>query len=79
MYSDVVFVEPRENYQLYLEIKDGRKGFFDMSGYLNFGVFNELKELHYFNQVFILYGAVTWPHDQDIAPERLLSEMKFIL
>lgn len=23
----------------------------------------------------ILYGAVTWPHEQDIAPETLLVEM----
>ena len=27
------------------------------------------------NQVGILFGAVTWPHAQDIAPETLLAEM----
>jgi hypothetical protein len=31
--------------------------------------------VHYFNQVGILFGAVTWPHGQDIAPETLLAEM----
>jgi len=29
----------------------------------------------YFNQVGVLFGAVTWPHEQDIAPETLLAEM----
>jgi len=38
-------------------------------------VFRELRDLHYFNQVAILFGAVTWPHEQDIAPETLLAEM----
>jgi len=31
--------------------------------------------VHYFNQVSILFGAVTWPNEQDIAPETLLAEM----
>ncbi|MBI2884299.1 MAG: DUF2442 domain-containing protein, partial [Candidatus Methylomirabilis oxyfera] len=43
--------------------------------YLDLGVFRELQDTHYFNQVGILFGAVTWPHAQDIAPETLLAEM----
>jgi hypothetical protein len=31
--------------------------------------------VNYFNQVGILFGAVTWPHEQDIAPETLLAEL----
>jgi len=31
--------------------------------------------VHYFNQVGILFGAVTWPNEQEIAPEMLLAEM----
>jgi hypothetical protein len=46
-----------------------------MKPYLEFGVFRELKDEHYFNQVGILFGAVTWPHEQDIAPETLIEEM----
>ena len=29
----------------------------------------------FFIQVGILFGAVTWPHEQDIAPETLIEDM----
>ncbi|MBZ4192998.1 MAG: DUF2442 domain-containing protein [Candidatus Contendobacter sp.] len=47
-----------------------------MKPYLKKSVFfNELKNIHYFNQVSTLFGAVTWPNEQDIAPETLIAEM----
>jgi len=76
MHWDVVTVKPMPDYLIEVEIKDGRKGIFDLKPYLDFGVFCELKDVHYFNQVGISYGAVTWPHEQDIAPETLLAEMQ---
>ena len=60
---------------VYVEIEDGRNGAFDLKPYLDHGVFRELRDVHYFNRVGILFGAVTWPHEQDIAPETLLAEM----
>lgn len=59
-----------------MEIEDGRKGIFDLKPYLDHGVFRELREVAYFNQVGTLLGAVTWPQEQDIAPETLLAEMR---
>jgi len=38
---------------------------------LDFGVFNELKNKHYFNQAYIDNGTVAWPHEQDICPDTL--------
>lgn len=76
MYWDVKLVRPLPDYRIYVEIMDGRKGIFDMKPYLNFGVFQELQDVNYFKQVGILFGAVTWPHEQDIAPETLLAEMQ---
>ena len=75
MYWDAKVVKPLPDYRIYVEIEDGRRGVFDMKPYLNLGVFRELKDEHYFNQVGILFGAVTWPHEQDIAPETLIAEM----
>jgi hypothetical protein len=75
MYWDVRIVKPLSDYKIYVEIEDGRKGVFDLTPYLDRGIFRELRDVNYFNQVGILFGAVTWPHDQDIAPETLLDEM----
>lgn len=76
MYWDVTTVKPLPGYRIYVEIEDGRKGIFDMTPYLDHGVFRELRDENYFKQVGILFGAVTWPNDQDIAPETLLSGME---
>ncbi len=75
MYWDAKTVKPMTDYCIYVEIEDGRKGIFDLKPYLERGVFRELKDLHYFNRVGIQFGAVTWPNEQDIAPETLLAEM----
>ena len=76
MYWDVKAVKPLPDYKIYVEIEDGRKGIFDMKPYLDHGVFKELKDISYFNQVNIFLGALTWPNEQDIAPETLVNEMK---
>jgi len=76
MYWDVESVWPLENYELHVELADGRKGLFDVKPYLNHGVFRELQDQAYFSQVGIVFGAITWPHQQDIAPETLVAELK---
>jgi hypothetical protein len=58
-----------------VELADGRRGLFDLTPYLEHGVFRELKDAAYFNRVGIQRGAVTWPHEQDIAPETLVAQM----
>ena len=75
MYWDVTLVKPLPDYRLYVEVADGRRGVFDVKPYLDKGVFRELKDVSYFNQVGTLFGAITWPHEQDIAPETLLAEL----
>lgn len=76
MYWDVKFVKPLSDYRIYVEIEDGRKGIFDLKPYLDRGVFRQLRDVQYFNRVGVLFGAVTWPNEQDIAPETLLAEMQ---
>jgi hypothetical protein len=75
MDSDAKAVEPLDDYRILVELADGRKGVFDLKPYLDRGALRELRDVHYFNQVGILFGAITWPHEQDIAPETLIAEM----
>ena len=64
-------VFPTDDYKLKLVFKNGERGLYDCSGLLNFGVFQELRDLHYFKQVQVLDGTVAWPHEQDICPDTL--------
>lgn len=64
-------VIPMPNYKLKLIFTNGELGIYDCSDLLNFGVFQELKNQHYFNQVKVLDGTVSWPHEQDICPDTL--------
>lgn len=75
MHWDVKSVKPLPDYRIHVELEDGRRGIFDLKPYLDVGVFRELRDKHYFDQVGILLGAVTWPNEQDIAPETLLADM----
>jgi hypothetical protein len=67
----VISVKAMDGYKLRLELTDGRKGIFDVSSYIESGVFRELKDTRYFRHVFVDHGIVCWPHGQDIAPDSI--------
>jgi len=75
MHWDAITVKPLPDYKIYVELEDGTKGLFDLRPHLEHGIFRELKDVEYFNQVGIVLGAITWPNEQDIAPETLLAEI----
>ncbi len=64
------------NYQLNLVFTNGEHGVFDCSKMLDFGVFKELRNKHYFKQVKVIDGTVVWPNEQDICPDTLYLDAK---
>ena len=70
----VVAVKANEDFTLDLQFNDDSLRRFDVNPYLNYGVFTELKDIRYFQQVRIAFGTVQWPHEQDISPETLYLE-----
>lgn len=72
----VVAVKANEDFSLELTFNDNSVRRFDAKPYLDFGVFNELKDIRYFKQVSIAYGTVQWPHEQDISPDTLYIESR---
>ena len=76
MFWDVKNVKPMPGHCLHVEIEDGRSGIFDMKPYLEHGMFKELKNTNYFNQVGVFLGAITWPNGQDISPEALIAQLE---
>ncbi|MEW6557315.1 MAG: DUF2442 domain-containing protein [Elusimicrobiota bacterium] len=69
-------VVANDDYTLLITFKNGETKTFDMSDYLGFGVFVELKDKNYFKQVKHFMGTISWPHGQDICPDTLYIEGK---
>ena len=78
MRNDVITVKPLPGHRINVELESGRCGVFGLTPCLDHGVFGELKDTACFNRVGVLYGAVTWPHQQDLAPETLLAGLTLV-
>lgn len=70
-------VNPLSNYKLKVTFSDNSQGIFDCLQYLEIGVFKELKDVKYFNQVKVIDGTVVWPHEQDFCPDTIYLDAKF--
>ena len=70
----VTAVKANDDFSLDLQFSDGSVKRFDAKPYLDYEVFRELKNLHYFKQASVAFGTVQWPHEQDISPETLYLE-----
>ena len=73
--NKVVTVETRENYMLFIKMSNGKSGEFDVSPYLDKGIFIELKKESYFKQVKPAFGGVVWPHKQDFSADTIEVEL----
>ncbi|HEC02433.1 MAG TPA: DUF2442 domain-containing protein [Phycisphaerales bacterium] len=62
---------PQPDYKLKIVFTNDEQGIYDCSQLLDFGVFQELRDVKYFNQVTVCDGTVAWPHDQDICPDTI--------
>lgn len=60
-----------DDHNLTLTFANDEVGEFDVSPYLDKGIFQELRDLNYFKQVRVALGTVVWPHEQDFCPDTL--------
>ena len=70
--------EPMPGYKLKVTCSDGATGIFDMSQYVDRGMFRPLKDPQTFDRVRLAFGVPSWPGDIDIAAERVRSDMQII-
>jgi hypothetical protein len=76
MLKDIVQVELKEDYQLYLKFEDGTEGVVDISQLIQFeGIFTPLKNLDYFKTVKLNpeWGTIYWDNGADLDPDVLYS------
>jgi hypothetical protein len=74
----VLAVRANEDYTLDLKFDDGSVRRFDVKPYLQYGIFEELKDKQYFKRVKVAFGTVQWSNEQDISPETLYIESRVI-
>ena len=71
MNPTVVAVNPENDYKLAVTFDNGEKRLFDVTPFLDKGVFSELKNIDYFQKVKVAFGAIEWPHEQDFSKDTL--------
>ena len=78
MYLAIKDVKPQDNYLLLLTFENGEKRQFDMKPYLDFGIFQELKDLRIFKTVKTSFDSIEWDNEADFDPEILYKKSQRI-
>jgi hypothetical protein len=75
----VAEVQPLNGYRLHVRFIDGLEGEVDMGRLVvspDAGIFASLSEPAIFAEVRVVYGAVTWPGEIDLAPDALYRQIQ---
>ena len=74
MYVGVKAVRALKDYKLQLTFKNDEIKIFDVSPYLNKGVFKSLQDVDIFNSVRVAFDSIEWDNGIDIDPETLYED-----
>ena len=74
MYLAVKDVKIMDNYMLILTFENNEKKLFDMTPYLELGVFQTLKDENLFKTVKVSFDTIEWANGADIDPETLYED-----
>ncbi|MCR4299422.1 MAG: DUF2442 domain-containing protein [Gallionella sp.] len=71
-------MEALPSFRLHVQFEDGTEGMVDMASFLKreCGVFKALRNVKIFNAVHVEHGAVTWPEELDLAPDKMHDELQ---
>lgn len=76
MIPDVIAFEILSDYKIKVTLSTGKTGIFDVTPYLDKGIFTELKDYDYFKRARIEFGTIVWPNEQDFSPETIEIRMQ---
>ena len=71
MSPNVIQVQPLDNYQLQLQFDNSETRIFDVTPYLDKGVFSQLKSIEQFKIVKPFFGGIQWENEQDFSRDTL--------
>ncbi len=69
MYPSITEVNALDGYVLHIRFGNGEQGTLDMSGLLDFGVFQRLKDPKAFKRVKVAFDTIEWESGLDLDPE----------
>jgi hypothetical protein len=72
----VIKASAKKNYKVELLFDNGEERVFDVSPYLNKGIFSELKEPKVFYSVKAIDGTIQWQNEADFCPDTLYLDSK---
>jgi len=64
-------VVPNNDYTINIVFDNGEEKVFDVTPYLDQGIFKELRDPNVFQSVKPFMGSVQWKHGQDFCPDTL--------
>ena len=74
MYMSAKAVQALPEFKLLIAFDNGEQRVFDVSPYLDHGIFHELRNPTIFNSVRINFDSVEWANGADLCPEVLYRE-----
>jgi hypothetical protein len=74
MYAGVKEVKPLPDFRLLILFENGERRVFDVSPYLDHGVFQALRDPTMFNSAHISFDTVAWSNGADLCPEVLYRD-----
>ena len=76
MYPSVTSVTPKGDYILDITFNNGENGTLDMKPYLDFGIFNRIKDYSSFEKVTVAFDTIEWEAGADLDPEFVYDKCK---
>ena len=74
MYKAVIDVKPTHDKKIILTFENNEKRIFDVTPYLDFGIFKELKDPSMFKSVRVSFDSIEWANKADLDPELLYNK-----
>lgn len=74
MYVGAKMVRPLSDFRLLITFENGENRLFDVSPYLDRGVFRELRDPSIFKTAAVVFDTVEWANGADLCPEVLYEE-----
>jgi hypothetical protein len=71
----IVNIKPAKDYKIHIVLDDGREGFFDVSPYLEYEAFKELKNPDSFNKIINGSYYVEWDCGADLSIDTIEAHL----